>query len=255
MDSRPRPIRRRGRFDFNRPQVLLLARASEGVEWHRLCEELGVDPTSDRSEAMHLLVMLEELRYAELISFDYDRRRRIKGPIRTTSKWQQVQSALNVSLVELAALSNRDAMIVEPAFRSARRSESLIDLFVLMPFAPELKPIFDDHILNVAQSLGLRAVRADDLFTTGSVVFDIWRSIISSRVIVADCTGRNPNVFYELGMAHTIGKPVILITQDSNDVPFDIRHLRHIAYDYTPRGMKILEEQLKKTLQGLLPGT
>ena len=62
-----------------------------------------------------------------------------------------------------------------------------------------------------------------------------------SRAVIADCTTRNPNVFYEIGMAQTVGKPVLLITQDESDVPFDLRHLRYIKYAYTPPGMAAFE--------------
>jgi hypothetical protein len=89
-------------------------------------------------------------------------------------------------------------------------------------------------------------------FLQGRVIEDIWVAINSAKVIIADCTGRNPNVFYELGMAHTIGKEVVLITQDIDDIPFDVRHIRFIVYEYTPRGMKEFEVQLKKTLRYIL---
>jgi len=55
--------------------------------------------------------------------------------------------------------------------------------------------------------------------------------IQQSRLCIADLTGRNPNVLYELGIAQTLGKPCILLTQDINDVPFDIRQYRVIQYD------------------------
>jgi hypothetical protein len=75
---------------------------------------------------------------------------------------------------------------------------------------------------------------------------------VGARLIVADCTDRNPNVFYEIGLAHTIGKPTILLTQKSEDVPFDLRHWRHIAYQLTPRGMKEFETKFKETVQTVL---
>jgi hypothetical protein len=59
-------------------------------------------------------------------------------------------------------------------------------------------------------------------------------------------------VFYEIGMAHTVGKPVILTTQNETDVPFDLRSIRYIHYRYTPPGMKEFEERLAKTIAGLL---
>ena len=78
---------------------------------------------------------------------------------------------------------------------------------------------------------------------------DVWTAICRSRIIIADCTGRNPNVFYEIGIAHTVGKPVILIAQNSKDVPFDLRHIRYIPYEYTPVGIKRFESVLANTIQ------
>jgi hypothetical protein len=113
---------------------------------------------------------------------------------------------------------------------------------------PNLKPIYREHILNVAKRLKLKAKRADDFFTAHSVVEDIWAAIYRAKIIIADCTGRNANVFYEIGIAHTAGKRVILITQNERDVPFDFRSIRYIRYSYTPPGMRILEEKLEKTI-------
>jgi hypothetical protein len=169
--------------------------------------------------------------------------------IKTTPLWPKIQIALNVSLAALAKQSHPGAMVIEPLFERPEIDWPRFDLFVLMPFEPGLRPIYDDHIVSVAISLGLKAARADDLFTTDAVVQDVWRSINSAKVVIADCTGRNANVFYELGIAHTIGKPVILITQETDDVPFGIRHIRYIRYEYTPRGMKEFEQRLKSTLQ------
>ena len=80
---------------------------------------------------------------------------------------------------------------------------------------------------------------------------DVWAVVYQSRVVIADCTTRNPNVFYEIGMAHTVGKPVILITQNEDDVPFDLRHIRYITYEYTPPGMVSFEASLTKTIQNI----
>ena len=115
---------------------------------------------------------------------------------------------------------------------------------MLMPFDAQLKPVYEDHIIASARELGLLAARGDNFFTSHSVMGDIRIPIMSARAVIADCTGRNPNVFYEIGLAHAVGKPVILITQNNDDVPFDIRHLRYIQYDYTPRGMHIFEKRL-----------
>jgi len=80
---------------------------------------------------------------------------------------------------------------------------------------------------------------------------DIVEAVRNSRIVVADLTCRDPNVFYETGICHALGKDVILITQDE-DVPFDLKHIRHIFYEYTPRGMKRFEKTLKETIKSIL---
>jgi CHAT domain len=148
-------------------------------------------------------------------------------------------------------MSGRD-MIVKPLFGLPKVPPKSTDLFVLMPFQEDLKPVYEDHITKVATGLQLTVARADDFFTTQTIINEIWDAICSARIVIADCTDRNPNVFYEIGLAHAIGKPVILIAQDNNDVPFDLKHLRYIHYDYTPRGMRLFEDHLTKTIKAEL---
>jgi hypothetical protein len=93
--------------------------------------------------------------------------------------------------------------------------------------------------------------RADNFFTNGQIIVEIWSAINHARVILADCTGRNAYVFYEIGIAHTLGKETILITQSIEDIPFDLRHLRFITYEYTPPGMAQFEIALRKTLDNM----
>ena len=126
------------------------------------------------------------------------------------------------------------------------------DLFVLMPFSDELKPIYYDHIKKVAKELNLSVARADDFFSHSSVMQEIFSAIKQATILIADCTHKNPNVFYEIGLAHALGRPVILITQDEGDVPFDLRHIRYIHYAYTPPGMNKFEEALSLTIKNHL---
>lgn len=112
--------------------------------------------------------------------------------------------------------------------------------------------MYDDHIRPTAQKMNLTVARGDDFFTAKSVMSDIWNAMNASRLVIADCTGRNPNVFYEMGMAHTLGKPVILISQDKEDIPFDIQHIRYLIYDFTPRGMPEFEKNLTATIESEL---
>jgi len=142
-------------------------------------------------------------------------------------------------------------MVIEPMFGLPKELEKL-DVFVLMPFKEELSPVYEDHIKPTCVKLGLTVQRGDDFFTAKAVVEDIWAAISSARLVIADCTDRNPNVFYEIGVAHTIGQPTILLTQRPEDVPFDLRHLRYIRYQLTPRGMKEFEKTLHGTIHNCL---
>jgi len=121
-----------------------------------------------------------------------------------------------------------------------------------MPFLKDLKPVYDDHIRKPVQQMNLPVSRGDDFFTAKSVMSDIWNAINSCRIVIADCTGRNPNVFYEIGMAHTLGKPVILISQNKDDIPFDIQYIRYLIYEFTPRGMSEFEKRLTSTIESEL---
>jgi hypothetical protein len=122
------------------------------------------------------------------------------------------------------------------------------DLFVLMPFTSSLKPVYDYLLKKVAKTLNLSIARADDFFSERSIMHEVWSAINQASIIIADCSGKNPNVFYEIGIAHAIGKPVILITQNQNDVPFDLRHIRYIQYDYTKSGIMKFENTLTTTI-------
>jgi hypothetical protein len=84
--------------------------------------------------------------------------------------------------------------------------------FVLMPFRDQIKPVYEDHITKVCTDLGLAVTRGDQIFSARPVMDDIRESVISCRYVIADLTDGNPNVFYELGICHALGKNVILIT-------------------------------------------
>lgn len=122
-------------------------------------------------------------------------------------------------------------------------------VFMAMPFRDDLKPVYTDHVLRVTGQLKLTCKRADDFFTTSSIMGDVWSAIYHAKACIVDCTGRNPNVFYELGIAHTLGRITIPIAQSIDDIPSDLRHLRFIVYQYTPPGMQQFEAALRKTLQ------
>jgi hypothetical protein len=238
-----------------RVYILWLLRSGRVDGWDSLAREFGLDPEFFGTATGILLDYLQSLQNAGLIIVeshpDDGPFGAPHGRIRLLDKWAQIQAALDLSLTELTKLGP-SAIIVTPYFDKPEQTDNAADLFVLMPFDPQLRPVYEDHIAQCARELHLSIARGDDLFTAQSVMGDIWNAISGAKAVIADCTGRNPNVFYETGLAHAVGKPVILITQNTDDVPFDIRHLRYIQYDYTPRGMRIFEKRLADTLRAEL---
>lgn len=135
-----------------------------------------------------------------------------------------------------------------PAYRVQEQS-----CFVIGPFAESQSAIYRSIIRPTVIELGLSCHRADELFTNRAIMEDIWRSLCTARVIIADLTDRNANVFYELGIAHTLGKETILLSKrDSERIPFDIQGIRQIRFEDSPSGGIELRRQLKATLESVL---
>lgn len=131
-----------------------------------------------------------------------------------------------------------DSDIGQPAEEALKRISKGVKIehgdtcFVMMPFADPIGGYYKSVYEPAVSKAGLRAVRADDeIFATGKVIDQIWTGITSAKVLVAELTGRNPNVFYELGLAHALQKPVVLVSSNQEDVPFDLQHIRVIYYD------------------------
>lgn len=103
--------------------------------------------------------------------------------------------------------------------------------FVLMPFGGWSDDYYSSIYKPAILESGLQPYRADDLFRPSAIIKDIWSFIKISKVLLADLTGKNPNVFYELGLAHALAKPVILIANSMDEVPFDLRALRVLLFD------------------------
>lgn len=115
--------------------------------------------------------------------------------------------------------------------RSSSGRQFLDTCFVMMPFGSWMDRYYQEIYIPAIKDAGMEPMRADELFTTGSVIEQIWEQISRSKVLLADLTGKNANVFYELGLAHALSKPVVFTTSDLSDVPFDLRHLRVAVYD------------------------
>lgn len=129
------------------------------------------------------------------------------------------------------------------------------DIFMIMPFAESFAGIYTDVIRPLAKELGLSISRGDEFTSANGVIMgEVWSALNNCQFVIAEITGGNDNVFYELGIAHTLNKPAILITQApaAENVPFDIRHLRYIRYENTVAGGAKLRDDLKASIIRLL---
>lgn len=102
--------------------------------------------------------------------------------------------------------------------------------FVLMPFSKEFDDIYQFGIKGACEDVDVYCERVDEQIFEGSMLERIYNQIARADVVIADMTGRNANVFYEVGYAHALGKRVILLTQKTDDIPFDLKHFPHIVY-------------------------
>jgi nucleoside 2-deoxyribosyltransferase len=108
--------------------------------------------------------------------------------------------------------------------------ENNLFAFVLMPFDSKFDDIYKFGIKEPAAQLGVLAERVDEQIYTEGILDRIYRQIELADIIVADMTDQNPNVFYEVGFAHAKDKLCILLTSSAQDIPFDLKHRRHIVY-------------------------
>ena len=121
---------------------------------------------------------------------------------------------------------------------------------VMTPFAPEFEPVFE-AIRGACNDAGMKALRAKDIWLHSAVIQDVFSLIFRSAIVVCDFTGKNPNVFYEAGIAHTLGKHVVPITQADADIPFDLRHHRYLSYLNNGEGREQLRNGLNQRFWSL----
>ena len=105
--------------------------------------------------------------------------------------------------------------------------------FVLMPFHDPFNKYYRSIIRPAIEDAGLVSLRADEIYKPSEIIKDIYSYIDKSKLLIAELTGRNPNVLYELGYGHALGKTAVMLTQSMEDVPFDLRGYRCIVYDTT----------------------
>lgn len=125
--------------------------------------------------------------------------------------------------------------------------------FIVMQFTEEYNQLYTEVIKPVCEDFGLECERADEFYTTTPIISDIIRSIINSSIIIAEITPDNPNVYYEVGYAHAINKPTILLCERKKRerLPFDISGFRTLFYEDSISGKSTVEKNLKKFLESI----
>ena len=177
---------------------------------------------------------------------------------KTAAKVQEAQAKRDKEIVE-QTLKYNEAIKIKPGQLvfglPSASSQFKGDVFMIMPFADAFTPIYADVIRPLAKELGLSISRGDEFTSANGVIMgEVWSALNNCKFVIVEITGGNDNVFYELGIAHTLNKPAILITQASQaeNVPFDIRHLRYIPYENTVSGGAKLREDLRASITRLL---
>lgn len=129
--------------------------------------------------------------------------------------------------------------------------------FVLLPLREPFTLIYRYLVVPAVEQLDLTCQHAGEIFGPGFIVSDVRYLIQEAKVVIAELTGRNPNVFYELGIAHALNKPVVQLTQNIDDVPFDIRHLRTLEYgwreEWPAQELDLLRHRLTEHVRAALP--
>lgn len=186
-----------------------------------------------------------------------------QGPTATfvvAESWSAIQQTLGISLTELALRETGSALLVRPIFGAPepRRSKKPT-AFIVMPLSKAMDPVHET-IKAALEQCNLVPVRGDDAQLAnqnsgigGNIMAEVWAGMNAAKFVVADCTGRRSNVMYEVGIAHTLGKPVLLLAQTKRDIPFDVGHLRFIIYSPGEAGLAELRAKIAQRLQGARP--
>ncbi len=120
--------------------------------------------------------------------------------------------------------------------------------FVLIPHNKEFDELFYHYIKPALESHGLTVLKADNIFKPGNILSQVWAQIRTAEVILADVSGQNSNVIFEIGLCYGLQRCPILLTRNPSELPFNIRNLRYIQYENSISGAHKLAEQLKTSV-------
>ncbi len=217
-------------------ELALLTNHSEEVGHHpRLLRSLGF---GDGDYEEHVLNMLQSMV--------------ISNPNNLDVITQYVQEKCSEAGEYISSEDNNTRRILfsPSVFRVPDSNVDYSLVSAMMPFTDGLSSVY--KTITLASTIaGFTCKRADDIWDDSTIIQDIFSLIFQSYVVVCDFTGKNPNVFYEAGIAHALGKHVIPITQNADDIPFDLRHHRFIIYLNNVEGREELESKLAERFRTL----
>ena len=124
--------------------------------------------------------------------------------------------------------------------------------FVVMQFSSQYNDVYFEVIKKICEQENIDVLRTDEESGPGLIIQDITRAIHESKIIIADISPVNANVFYEVGFAHALNKPTILIAEKETKLPFDVSSFRTLFYENTIGGKRKLEEGLKRHIDAIL---
>ena len=231
-------------------RILNCIRSEQWCNIKTLDESLPAGKKKDGAEHPALLPVMELMKWG-LVQAQDEEGNAIK-----------VQNLTEVSIASIKFYLSPKAVQIENAldisfggkyhshFGTPKYSLDPLDIFVMMPFAKKYRPIYDKYIHPAINELELVCKRADDFVTSKSIMSVIWSAINQAEIVIGECSGKNSNVFYEIGIAHALGKHTILMAQTLEDIPFDLRHLQVIIYQInTVHRKKKFKNDLQKAIR------
>ena len=126
--------------------------------------------------------------------------------------------------------------------------------FIVMQFSEPYNDLYEQVIIPVARECGVGTKRADDTAGPGIILADIVKQVQLADLVIAEITPTNPNVFYEVGYAHALNKPTILIAEKGRQLPFDVSSYRTLFYENSIAGKKRIEDGLRAHIKAIFNG-
>lgn len=225
-------LRKRGKevriaFELNEELPRISASTLEQLEWELDIGEWEFNRTHWAVKDVNLLY---ELSKAGIIS-----------------EAQQQNSVLNLAM---AAHSKRNYEISPSVFRVPDGDIEVDLISVMRPFSFEYDPV-QAALKAACDDLELRCLDVNEVWNESEIIQDVFALIYRSKAVICDFSGKNANVFYEAGIAHTLGRTVIPIVRNPEHIPFDLRQHRYITYLPNDEGLKKLGSDVSRRLRGV----